>query len=87
MARESHCVAVVWFIHNGSELRSSSLAVLSEAFELQIQGRVAISPKLYPSLKLILTSYEHRKTFTFERGEVARMLRWEFVSVHIAFIH
>lgn len=63
-----------------------TVAVLSEAFELKIQGRVDISPKLYPSLKLILIFYAHREIFTFERGEVAGMLHWELISVHVAFV-
>lgn len=32
----------------------------------------------YPSLKIILIFYELRETLKSERGEVARMLHWEF---------
>lgn len=53
------------------------LLFLSEVCELRIEVGVDVSPKLYPSLKLILIFCEHSKTLKFKRGRVATRLHWE----------
>lgn len=52
--------------------------VTCSSFQFKIGVGVDVSLLLYPSLKLILIFYEHRKTLKFERGEIARMPDWAF---------